>query len=123
MVENDVSGSGRMTLGEIARERGALAGSVVAVPREIDPRKEEKAGGQGLIQTLQGLGWVACPRGRPWRYRLLSIWRISTCSLSAWQLIRIDNDSEMNLPIPRRRSLGRREGLRRNWQLRGTFWQ
>lgn len=115
MVENDVSGSERE---EMVHEGQALVALGDAVPTQIDPRT-----GQGPAETLQAQGLGVCFRGRLWQYQLLSIWRISTCFLSVRQSVGVDDDSEIDLPIPRRRSLGKFEALRRSWQLPGTSSQ
>lgn len=116
-----VSGSERMIWWtEMGPEGRALVVSGGAAPTQIDLTKEEKMPGQGLVETLQAQGLGVCLRGRIWQYQLLSIWHISTCSLSVRQLMNVDDGLEMGLPIQRRQSLGKLEGLRRSWQLPGT---
>lgn len=100
-------------------EGRALVVSGGVAPTQIDPRKEEKMSCQGLIETLQARGLGAGLRGRLWQYQLLSIWRISTCSLTVRQLMSVDDGLEMDVPIRRHQSLGKLRGLQRSWQLPG----
>lgn len=82
MVGIDVSGSEKMTWWAMVPEERALVVSGGVAPTQIDPTKEAKISGQGLIETLQAQELGVCLRGRLWQYQLLSIWRTSACFLS-----------------------------------------
>ena len=84
-MEIDVSGSERREDSEMVREGRALVASGGADLTQIDP-----GGGQGLAETLQARQSGVCLPGRLWRYQPLSIWRISTCFLSARELVSVD---------------------------------